>query len=119
MHRENRSAVWVVIAVLTLASVGASTGCGGKRESAGTPPEDNAPAPATERFEPETPAITSENPLADTDWRLVEVQSMSDAVSAAQPDDPSLYTMRLNGDGTVDHDEWHEFKEAHGLKHID
>ena len=23
----------------------------------------------------------------------------------------------LNGDGSVDHDEWHEFKAAHGLKH--
>lgn len=25
----------------------------------------------------------------------------------------------LNGDGKVDHDEWHEFKEAHGLKHVE
>lgn len=25
----------------------------------------------------------------------------------------------LNGDGTVDHDEWHEFKAAHGLQHND
>lgn len=25
----------------------------------------------------------------------------------------------LNGDGGVDHDEWHAFKEAHGLKHIE
>ena len=23
----------------------------------------------------------------------------------------------LNGDGSVDHDEWHQFKEAHGLGH--
>ena len=23
----------------------------------------------------------------------------------------------LNRDGSVDHDEWHKFKEAHGLKH--
>jgi hypothetical protein len=23
----------------------------------------------------------------------------------------------LNKDGFVDHDEWHEFKQAHGLKH--
>jgi len=22
----------------------------------------------------------------------------------------------LNGDGSVDHDEWHQFKEAHGMK---
>jgi major membrane immunogen (membrane-anchored lipoprotein) len=25
----------------------------------------------------------------------------------------------LNGDGKVDHDEWHEFKAAHGLKHAE
>ena len=25
----------------------------------------------------------------------------------------------LNQDGNIDHDEWHEFKEAHGLKHIE
>lgn len=24
----------------------------------------------------------------------------------------------LNGDGAVNHDEWHEFKEAHGLEHL-
>ena len=23
----------------------------------------------------------------------------------------------LNGDGSIDHDEWHQFKEAHGLSH--
>ena len=23
----------------------------------------------------------------------------------------------LDNDGSVDYDEWHEFKEAHGLKH--
>ena len=25
----------------------------------------------------------------------------------------------LNNDGGIDHDEWHEFKEAHGLGHIE
>jgi len=25
----------------------------------------------------------------------------------------------LNQDGNIDHDEWHEFKEAHGLEHIE
>jgi hypothetical protein len=25
----------------------------------------------------------------------------------------------LNQDGNIDHDEWHEFKEAHGLKHLE
>jgi hypothetical protein len=48
-------------------------------------------------------AITSPsgNPLAGTSWRLVEFQSMDDAIGKVRPDDPSLYTMRLNSDGTV------------------
>ena len=43
----------------------------------------------------------SGNPLAGTSWRLVEFQSMDDAIGTVRPDDPSLYTMRLNSDGTV------------------
>jgi heat shock protein HslJ len=39
--------------------------------------------------------------LTDTQWRLVEIQSMDDAVGTTRPDDPARYTMRLNGDGTV------------------
>ncbi|MGA7966184.1 MAG: SH3 domain-containing protein [Gammaproteobacteria bacterium] len=39
--------------------------------------------------------------LTDTQWRLVEFQSMDDATGTKRVDDPSLYTMRLNGDGTV------------------
>jgi heat shock protein HslJ len=39
--------------------------------------------------------------LADTEWRLVEVQSMDDAQGTAKPSDSSLYTMRLGADGTV------------------
>ena len=41
------------------------------------------------------------NPLAETAWRLVEIQSMDDAIGTVRPDDPSLYTMRLNRDSTV------------------
>lgn len=39
--------------------------------------------------------------LADTQWRLVEFQSMDDASGIKRTDDPSKYTMRLDGDGTV------------------
>ncbi|WP_051358210.1 META domain-containing protein [Rubidibacter lacunae] len=39
--------------------------------------------------------------LADTEWRLVEIQSMSEEIGTIRPDDPSLYIMRLNADGTV------------------
>lgn len=39
--------------------------------------------------------------LAGTEWRLVEFQSMDDAQGITRPPDPSLYTMRLNLNGTV------------------
>ena len=41
------------------------------------------------------------NPLTETRWRLVELQSMSDETGTTESHDPSLYTMELNGDGTV------------------
>jgi len=54
--------------------------------AAGTPPERK---------------VVSAGPLADTEWRLVEFQSMDDAQGTTRPDDPKRYTMQLNGDGTV------------------
>jgi heat shock protein HslJ len=39
--------------------------------------------------------------LQDTQWRLVEFQSMDDATGTVRPSDPSAYSMRLNRDGTV------------------
>jgi heat shock protein HslJ len=49
----------------------------------------------------ETPNSVRVNPLAGTVWRLVEFQSMDDTTGTLRPDNPSLYTMRLNSDGTV------------------
>ena len=48
-------------------------------------------------------AADSEQPasLAGTQWRLVQFQSMDDSIGEIKPDNPSLYTMSLNGDGTV------------------
>jgi heat shock protein HslJ len=43
----------------------------------------------------------SDGPLAGTEWRLVEFQSMDDAIGTVRPEDSSVYTMRLNADGTV------------------
>lgn len=40
------------------------------------------------------------NLLAGTSWRLVEFLSMDDAVWAVRPEDPAMYTMSLNDDGT-------------------
>jgi len=32
--------------------------------------------------------------------------------------EPAVFAaIDLNKDGSIDHDEWHKFKEAHGLKH--
>ena len=39
--------------------------------------------------------------LAGTSWRLVEFQSMDDAIGTTRPDDPALYTLTLNADGTA------------------
>jgi heat shock protein HslJ len=46
-------------------------------------------------------ALEADSPLADTKWRLVEFQSMDDTVGTLRPENQSEYTMRLNGDGTV------------------
>lgn len=40
-------------------------------------------------------------PLAGTSWRLVEFQSMDDAIGTQRPADPSVYTMQFDADGTV------------------
>ncbi|MGH7849272.1 MAG: META domain-containing protein [Thermodesulfobacteriota bacterium] len=68
----------------------------------------SAPSSAAQSASPEAAenahgalAIVSDSPLAGTEWRLVEFQSMDDAVGTTRPNDPSRYTMRLNGDGTV------------------
>lgn len=39
--------------------------------------------------------------LAGTRWRLVEIQSMDDAIGTTRPHHRDLYTMDLNADGTV------------------
>ena len=51
--------------------------------------------------EAESADYPTKNPLAGTDWRLVEFQSMDDSVGIKRPDDPSLYTMSLLEGGTV------------------
>ncbi|WP_233130267.1 META domain-containing protein [Synechococcus sp. 1G10] len=40
-------------------------------------------------------------PLAGTQWRLLEIQSMDDAQGITRPADPSRYTLRFNSDGTL------------------
>jgi heat shock protein HslJ len=45
--------------------------------------------------------VDTRNPLAGTKWRLLEIQSMDDTIGTVKPKNPSLFTMRLNSDGTV------------------
>lgn len=39
--------------------------------------------------------------LTGTRWRLIEFQSMDDAIGTTRPEDPTVYTLAFDGDGTV------------------
>jgi heat shock protein HslJ len=43
-----------------------------------------------------------QHPLANTSWSLVEFKSMDDTIGTVRPNDPSLYSLHLNNDGTVE-----------------
>ncbi len=95
MNRRARMVTMVAMAAMILwckpvVVVGSASGA---PVAGREPAPSNAPTPAAD--------ATSISPLADTQWRLVEFQSMDDAVGTVRPDDPSRYTMELNGDGTV------------------
>jgi heat shock protein HslJ len=80
-------AAGVLLAVaLSLACAGPGSDPGGDADAGG------APASA---------AAAQGGPLADTAWRLVELQSMDDAIGSVRPDDPSAFTLRLHRDGTA------------------
>jgi heat shock protein HslJ len=87
-------------AAVLLLSGGVLAGCSRPEEEPGSAPQSGSTAPGHEGSAAET-AAGSDNPLAGTNWRLVEFQSMDDATGTIRPDDPSLYTMHLNADGTV------------------
>lgn len=75
--RTARAAVWAACIVLAA--------CGSEPIS--------SPPPAT--------GAAANVRLADTRWRLVEFQSMDDAIGTRRPDDRTRYTLQLHGDGTV------------------
>ena len=83
------------LTLVVLVSAVAIAGCSGSSPGTSEPASPTA-APAAQ----DAPAPAG-RPLADTDWRLVEIQSMDDAQGTTRPSDPALYTMRLNADGTV------------------
>ena len=76
-------------------------GCGAPADRTAAPADARAAAAASvERPSPAVRAVPA-TPLAGTAWRLIEIQSMDDAVGSTHVSDPSLYTMRLNADGSV------------------
>ncbi len=75
-------------------------GCGAPGEEAATRRDVQSSAPESGRSA-QAASTGPPSPLAGTEWRLIEIQSMDDAVGTSRPDDPSRYVMRLNGDGTV------------------
>jgi hypothetical protein len=98
MNRSRWSNLGAITAALLLA-VSGLTGC---RESG---PDDESATPAFGSGEQEeldaSPEMTGRppSPLAGTDWRLVEIQSMDDAIGKKRPEDETLYTLRLDANG--------------------
>ena len=99
MHRRKRELIGAAGLAGVLLSSGFVMGCGGAEKAA-----DSAAAttPAPEAGSTEIAKDANDVALAGTSWRLVEFQSMDDAVGVTRPKDPSVYTMRLNADGTVE-----------------
>lgn len=82
---------------LIVAAVGL-VGCASSRTGTNNANE----APPTAGSEPgstDETGQTERDPLAGTKWRLVELQSMSDAIGEIRPKDPSDYTLTLGSDG--------------------
>ena len=56
--------------------------------------------------------------FGDIDADGDELVSWEEFKAYFQNAEPKVFkALDLNQDGSVDHDEWHEFKEAHGLRH--
>ncbi|MDQ1349045.1 MAG: hypothetical protein QG573_2423 [Acidobacteriota bacterium] len=86
-----------VASLASLASFGLAS-CTAAPEASTTAASDSATAGAS----PAASAVPAPNtPLAGTRWRLVEIQSMDDAIGTARPDDPSLYTLAFQADGRL------------------
>jgi len=101
MDRRIRVAPGTLIVAVVLLAGGILAGCGGSADTTGTPQETEATALEPGAAPQEEAATTPAGPLADTDWYLVAIQSMDDAVGTVRPNDPFAFTMRLNADGTV------------------
>lgn len=76
-------------------------GCDGLKKETGPPQGMQTTAPDPRGGVSHAAAVAQKHPLSGTAWRLVEIQSMDDTVGTVRPEDPSMYFMRLNNDGTV------------------
>jgi len=86
----------LAVSALAVLAMAVAAACGGGDEVPTPPATTEAAAPASVAAAPQN--IPG---LSGTSWRLVEFQSMDDAQGTTRPDDPSLYTMTLNADGTA------------------
>lgn len=103
MHRKfNIIAFWLICVGIALGG-GMLAGSRAKADNTGAALTKVQPsANKSENTEKEPPGALAFSPLGGTSWRLVAFQSMDDAIGKIRPSDPSLYTMHLNRDGTVD-----------------
>lgn len=101
MKRATRFEAGALRVVALLLTHAVLAGCRGAGETAGSLSGVEVSANASEGSATQASTTVTANPLSGTDWRLVDFQSMDDTIGTVRPDDPSLYTMRLSGDGTL------------------
>ena len=87
------------VGLVVLAAVLAS--CATSSETAAKSATRVAPASGSESSPREQTALAAVGPLEGTRWRLVEFQSMSDAVGEMRPKNPLDYSLALDADGTA------------------
>ena len=95
MSVRSRELISVRVAAIALAAALTLSGCGAADDDAALPGAEQSDADGS------TEAAAIPSRLAGTRWQLVEFQSMDDAIGTTRPDDPSVYTMELIGDGRV------------------
>jgi hypothetical protein len=87
-------------AMLVTGAVLAACGTPAAQKAAAPAGAPSATPPAMES-RPPVAAVATDTPLAGTSWRLVEIQSMDDAIGTTRVPDAAHSTMRLNDDGSV------------------
>jgi heat shock protein HslJ len=75
--------------------------CGTLLFGAASPAAGGTPRARLAQGEAMAPKTAQAASLAGTRWRLVEIQSMDDAVGTTKPEHPKLYTMAFHTDGSV------------------